>query len=167
MTLDIAETLWRQDYRNIGVVLQSYLHRTESDASRVRALGMRVRLVKGAYQEPSAVAYKTRADVDAAFVRLMESLLDAGHYPAIATHDPAMIDATIDYATRRGIPPDRFEFQMLYGIRRDLQASLIDRGYRMRIYLPFGQQWFPCFMRRLGERPANVAFVLRSLRSER
>ena len=126
-------------------------------------LGARVRLVKGAYKEPPSVAYQKKAEVDAAFVRLMRLLLDEGTYPAIATHDPAMIDATRAYATERGITPDRYEFQMLYGIRRDLQASLVAQGYRMRIYIPFGQQWFPYFMRRLGERPANVAFVLKSL----
>lgn len=167
VTLDIFETLWRHDYRNIGVVLQSYLYRTEDDVRRVLALGARVRLVKGAYQEPKSVAYQDKADVDASFVRLMKQLLDSGGYHAIATHDPGLIDATNAYAAERAIARDRFEFQMLFGIRRDLQTSLSAEGYRMRIYLPFGQQWFPYFMRRLGERPANVAFVLRSLMRER
>lgn len=166
VTLDIWETLWQQQYRNIGVVLQSCLERTESDAKRVTAVGGRIRLVKGAYKEPRSVAYQQKADVDAAFVRVMRYLLDEGTYPAIATHDPGMIDETIAHAKARGIVNDRFEFQMLYGVRRDLQASLLGRGYRMRIYLPFGREWFPYFMRRLGERPANVAFVLKSILRE-
>lgn len=167
VTLDIFETLWRHDYRNIGVVLQSYLHRTEEDARRVLGLGARVRLVKGAYQEPKSVAHQDKADVDASFLRLMKMLLDSDGYHAIATHDPALIDATRAYAAERGIRRGRFEFQMLFGIRRDLQTALSAEGYPMRIYLPFGRQWFPYFMRRLGERPANVAFVLRSLLRER
>jgi proline dehydrogenase len=125
-----------------------------------------VRLVKGAYKEPDAVAYQRKADVDAAFVRLMRLLLDSGNYPAIATHDPVMIDQTRSYAAERDIAKDRFEFQMLYGIRRDLQASLAAEHYRMRLYIPFGREWFPYFMRRLGERPANVAFVIRGILRE-
>ncbi len=167
VTLDIVDTLWRYDYRCLGVVLQSYLYRSESDLERVLLLGARVRLVKGAYHEPKSVAYQTRGEVNAAFVRMMKALLDRGHYPAIATHDPEMINATLAYATERRIASDRFEFQMLYGIRRDLQNSLLQGGYRVRVYLPFGQQWFPYFMRRLGERPANVTFVIRSLMHER
>jgi proline dehydrogenase len=166
VTLDIFETLWQQQYRNVGVVLQSALYRSEDDARRVMAAGGRIRLVKGAYKEPKAVAYQQKAEVDEAYVRIMRTLLDSGVYPAIATHDPAIINATIHYATERGIPSDRFEFQMLYGIRRDLQASLLAGGYGMRIYIPFGRQWFPYFMRRLGERPANVVFVLKSLLRE-
>ena len=163
VTLDVFETLWQQDYRNIGVALQAYLFRTEQDVRRMNELGARVRLVKGAYKEPPSVAYQRKADVDAAFVRLMRLLLDEGNYPAIATHDPKMLAATKAYAQERAIASDRYEFQMLFGIRRDLQAQLIRDGYRMRIYIPFGQQWFPYFMRRLGERPANVAFVLKSI----
>jgi proline dehydrogenase len=166
VTLQILETLWAQDYRNIGVVLQSYLMRTESDIRRVNALGARIRLVKGAYKEPKSVAYQKKADVDAAFVRLMQLLLDGSTYPAIATHDPVMIDATKQFAAAKGYAKDRFEFQMLYGVRRDMQASLVEEGYRMRVYVPFGQQWYQYFMRRLGERPANVWFVLRSLFTE-
>ena len=166
VTLEIFETLWQQQYRGVGVVLQSCLHRSEADARRVNALGGRIRVVKGAYREPAAVAWQQKAEVDAAYVRLMRIVLDEGTYPAIATHDPAMIDAAIDYASTRGLPKDRFEFQMLYGIRRDLQASLLGRGYVMRVYVPFGRQWFPYFMRRLGERPANVGFVLKSLLRE-
>jgi proline dehydrogenase len=167
VTLEVFETLWQQGYRNVGVALQAYLYRTEKDVRRMNELGARVRLVKGAYKEPPAVAHQKKADVDAAFLRLMRLLLDDGNYPAIATHDPAMIDATKAYARERGIAANRFEFQMLFGIRRDLQTSLVAEGYPMRIYIPFGQQWFPYFMRRLGERPANVAFVLKSLVRER
>jgi proline dehydrogenase len=167
VTLEVFETLWQQGYRQLGVALQAYLYRTDKDVRRMNELGARVRLVKGAYKEPAAVAHQSKADVDAAFVALMRLLLDAGVYPAIATHDPAMLDATQAYARERGIGSDRYEFQMLYGIRRDLQASLVVAGYRMRIYVPFGRQWFPYFMRRLGERPANVAFVLKSLIRER
>jgi proline dehydrogenase len=167
VTLEVFETLWQQGYRNVGVALQAYLYRTEKDVRRMNELGARVRLVKGAYKEPPAVAHQKKADVDAAFLRLMRLLLDDGNYPAIATHDPAMIDATKAYARERGIAATRFEFQMLFGIRRDLQTSLVAEGYPMRIYIPFGQQWFPYFMRRLGERPANVAFVLKSLVRER
>jgi proline dehydrogenase len=137
------------------------------DARRLNALGMRVRLVKGAYQEPKTVAYQAKAEVDGAFVELMQLLLAEGTYPAIATHDPAMIAATQAFARQRGVANHRWEFQMLYGIRRDLQASLVAEGYRMRVYLPFGQEWFPYFMRRLGERPANIGFVLGSLVRER
>jgi proline dehydrogenase len=166
VTLDIAQTLWQQQYRNVGVVLQSYLYRSAEDAARMTALGVRIRLVKGAYKEPKSVAWQRKADVDAEYVRLMKYLLDHGTYPAIATHDPAIIESTLVYARERQIPPDRFEFQMLYGVRRDLQRLLVARGYRMRVYVPFGRQWFPYFMRRLGERPANVAFVLKSLLRE-
>jgi proline dehydrogenase len=166
VTLDIFETLWQQQYRSLGVVLQSYMYRSEADARRITTLGARIRLVKGAYKEPKAVAFQRKGDVDAAYVRLMQYLLDHGTYPAIATHDPAMIDATTAYARQRGIAPDRFEFQMLYGVRRDLQRSLAANGYRMRVYVPFGREWFPYFMRRLGERPANVGFVLKSLLRE-
>ena len=167
VTLQIFETLWGQGYRNIGVVLQSYLMRTEADVKRINGLGARIRLVKGAYREPKTVAYQNKADVDAAYVRLMQLLLDEATYPAIATHDPVMIDATKQYAADKGFAKNRFEFQMLYGIRRDLQTSLAAEGYPMRIYVPFGQQWYPYFMRRLGERPANVAFVIRGILRER
>jgi proline dehydrogenase len=166
VTLDIFETLWNQAYRQIGVVLQADLYRTEEDLERVIRLGARVRLVKGAYKEPKAIAYQRKSDVDAAYARLMERLLVDGNYPAIATHDEAMIDHAKAFAAARTISPDRFEFQMLYGIRRDLQASLSAAGYAVRVYIPFGREWFPYFMRRLGERPANVSFVVRGLLSE-
>ena len=129
----------------------------------MNALGARVRLVKGAYKEPKSAAYQAKSEVDAQFLVLMRLLLDEGVYPAIATHDPAMIDATRAYAKSKGYASNRFEFQMLYGIRRDLQAQLTAEGYPFRVYVPFGKEWFPYFMRRLGERPANVMFVARSL----
>ncbi|MDP1571687.1 MAG: proline dehydrogenase family protein [Vicinamibacterales bacterium] len=165
VTLQILETLWQQGHRRVGTVVQSCLMRTEADVRRLNALGARVRLVKGAYKEPKTVAHQRKADVDASYVDLMRLLLDEGTYPAIATHDEAMLEATKRYAAERGYAKDRFEFQMLYGIRRDLQAALLADGYRVRVYVPYGQQWFPYFMRRLGERPANVWFVLKGMRS--
>ena len=167
VTLDIFETMWQLGYRNAGVVLQSCLRRSEADAARMNALGARVRLVKGAYKEPRDVAYQRKSEVDESFVRIMKLLLGQGHYPAIATHDPAMLDATRAYARECGVTPAAYEFQMLYGIRRDLQTALAREGFRVRIYVPFGREWFPYFMRRLGERPANVEFVIRGLLSER
>ena len=167
VTLDVFETMWQQGYRNVGIVLQSYLRRSRADAERMIELGASVRLVKGAYQEPKRIAYRRKAEVDAAFVDMMQVLLARGERPAIATHDPAMIDATRRFAASERIVPDRFEFQMLYGIRRDLQVQLRNAGYRVRVYVPFGREWFPYFMRRLGERPANIGFVVRGLLSER
>jgi proline dehydrogenase len=166
-TIEIFDTLWHHGYRQIGIVLQAALLRSERDLERMNALGVRVRLVKGAYREPKTVAYQNKADVDAAYARMMRTLLAAGHYPAIATHDPAMIALARDLARQLQIAPARFEFQMLYGVRRDLQASLAAAGYRVRVYVPFGREWFPYFMRRLGERPANVAFVARAILAER
>jgi proline dehydrogenase len=167
VTLEIFETLWRHGHRRIGVVLQSALHRSEQDLARLNALGAGVRLVKGAYKEPKAVAYQKKADVDAAYARMLATLLTEGHDPAIATHDPVMIDLACRTARDRGIARDTFEFQMLYGIRRDLQTKLLREGYRVRVYVPFGREWFPYFMRRLGERPANVAFVVKGIFGER
>lgn len=166
-TLGIFETLWQHDYRNAGIVLQSALKRTDDDLKRVLALGARVRLVKGAYKEPRAVAYQAKADVDAAFLRQMRALLSDTNYHAIATHDVNIIEATKAFAREKGIGKDKFEFQMLYGIRRDLQSALVADGYRMRVYTPFGREWFPYYMRRLGERPANVAFVVSGILRER
>jgi proline dehydrogenase len=163
VTLDIFEVLWQQGYHQIGVVLQADLLRTEQDLRRVLALGARVRLVKGAYKEPGSIAYKKKSDVDTAYARLMKVLLIEGNYPALATHDPSLIELARQMARENGIAADRFEFQMLYGIRRDLQIALAREGYRVRVYIPFGRQWFPYFMRRLGERPANVGFVLRGI----
>ena len=167
VTVEVFETMWQQGYRNAGIVLQSYLPRSVRDAERFNSLGARVRIVKGAYKEPSGVAYQSKAQVDAAFIDIMKLLLARGVYPAIATHDPAMIDATKAFAAERGIPPDRYEFQMLYGIRRDLQAQLRADGFNVRVYVPFGREWFPYFMRRLGERPANIGFVIRGILRDR
>jgi proline dehydrogenase len=166
-TLEIMDTLWRQGHHNVGTVIQSYLKRSPDDIRRLNAIGARVRLVKGAYKEPKTVAYQMKSEVDGAFVELMQLLLDEGTYPAIATHDVNMIDATKAYAKSKSHANDRFEFQMLYGIRRDLQTALVQEGYRVRVYVPFGKQWYPYFMRRLGERPANVAFVLKGIASDR
>ena len=167
VTLNIVDILWQQGYRNIGVVLQADLYRTVADEERISALGARVRLVKGAYRESKAVAYQKKADVDAQFAALTRRLLERGHYPAIATHDIAMINVAREHAASLGLAKDTFEFQMLYGIRRDLQQMLLKDGYRVRVYVPFGRQWFPYFMRRLGERPANLLFVLRGLAADR
>jgi proline dehydrogenase len=144
---------------NVGIVLQSYLYRTSSDVEEANRQGARVRLCKGAYKEPASVAYPEKKDVDDSYVRCMRALLTDGHYPGIATHDEAMVDATRRFARDNRIPNDNFEFQMLYGVRRDLQEKLVREGYRMRVYVPFGTQWYPYLMRRLAERPANVAFI--------
>jgi proline dehydrogenase len=166
-TLDTFETVRGIGYRNVGVVIQSALRRSADDVRRVSAMGGRIRLVKGAYREPRDVAFHRKADVDAAFVELMRLLFKEGTYPAIATHDPAMIEQARRLAAGAGLGPDAFEFQMLYGVRRDLQQALVADGYRLRIYVPFGAEWFPYFMRRLGERPANVGFVVRSVLQEK
>ena len=165
-TLDLFEHVWQEGYRNVGVVLQSCLYRTAGDFARVNALGAGVRLCKGAYKEDKTVAYPVMADVNASFIRLMRTLVRDGTHPAFATHDPPMVDACLAYADERGLTAEAFEFQMLYGVRRGLQAALRDQGYRVRIYLPFGREWFPYFMRRLGERPANMLFIIRSLGHE-
>jgi proline dehydrogenase len=147
----------------LGVVIQAYLYRSEEDVDDLIALGARVRLVKGAYKEPADIAFQKKSDVDANFVKLMQKLLASGGYHAIATHDPKMVGATQDFARRQNIGPDQFEFQMLYGVRRRLQRGLLREGYRVRIYVPYGSQWYPYFMRRLAERPANVYFLIRNL----
>jgi len=162
-TLDTFETLWNIGYRNTGIVLQSCLRRSAEDVRRMNVLGVQVRLVKGAYNEPAAVAFQQKSEVDAAFVELAQVLLKHGTHPAIATHDPAMIAAVKTFAEANGVAKELYEFQMLYGIRRDLQAQLAAAGHPVRVYVPFGREWFPYFMRRLGERPANVGFVVRSL----
>ena len=167
VTLSIFETMWQQGYRNVGVVLQSYLPRSIEDARRMNRLGARVRLVKGAYKEPRGVAYQSKAEVDDAFKEIARVLLAEGSFPAIATHDPVMIDAVRAFAAERSIPAANYEFQMLYGIRRDLQVQLARAGFGVRVYVPFGREWFPYFMRRLGERPANIGFIARSLLRER
>jgi len=162
-TFEAFESLWGIGCRNIGIVIQAYLHRSPADVARMNELGVRVRLVKGAYQEPKDVAFQNKGEVDRAFIDLMKVLLTSGNYPAIATHDPAMIDATQAFANERGLARTAYEFQLLYGIRRDLQHALSAGGHPVRIYVPFGTEWFPYFMRRLGERPANVGFVVKSL----
>ncbi len=149
-----------------GVVIQSYLHRSAADIERLVGAGARVRLCKGAYAEPETIAYQTRQEVRRSFIGLMERLLKDGNYPAIATHDPALIEHAERFVERHGIAVDRFEFQMLYGVRRDLQQRLRARGYRVRVYVPFGDAWYPYLMRRLAERPANVGFMVGSVIKE-
>lgn len=161
-TVEIVERVFR-DSPNTGTVLQSYLHRTDEDVERMIALGARVRLVKGAYLEPESVAYTLKAKVDEQFVKQGKRLLQAGNYPALATHDEAAIGEFNDYANQQGIGKERFEYQMLYGIRRDLQDSLRKQGYNVRVYVPFGDAWYPYFTRRLAERPANALFIVKSL----
>ncbi len=159
-TLELVEELHGR-YRSVGTVIQAYLYRSRADVERLCAAGIRVRLCKGAYLEPASVAFPHKAEVDRNYVELMKLLLDRGEYPAIATHDEKIIDATKAYAGQQGIGTDRFEFQMLYGIRRDLQRRLVAEGYRLRLYVPFGKAWYPYLMRRLAERPANVFFLAR------
>jgi proline dehydrogenase len=144
---------------NVGIVLQSYLYRTWSDVEQAIHGRARVRICKGAYKEPAAVAFPEKKEVDANYVKCMQALMERGHYPGIATHDPAIIAEAKRFAKEKGIDSGRFEFQMLYGVRRDLQEQLVKEGYRMRVYVPFGTQWYPYLMRRLAERPANVAFI--------
>jgi proline dehydrogenase len=160
-TIDLVKFV-RSRNPAVGTVIQSYLYRSEKDVRELLACGCRIRLCKGAYKEPEDVAFPKKADVDANYVCLMEILLSSGFYHAIATHDPRMIAATIRYAASKEISKDDFEFQMLYGVRTDLQRRLVKDGYRVRIYIPFGNDWFPYFMRRLAERPANVGFILRN-----
>jgi proline dehydrogenase len=147
----------------VGVVLQAYLYRTEKDVREMNNLGARVRLCKGAYNEPESVAFPKKADVDANYARLTRLLLMEGTYPGIATHDNRLINYTRKFAASRGVEPSRFEFQMLYGVRRESQVELVQQGYNMRVYVPYGREWYPYFMRRLAERPANVMFVLGNL----
>jgi proline dehydrogenase len=148
---------------NVGAVLQAYLYRTERDAVRLLEQGIRIRLCKGAYLEPENVAFKEKRVTDTNFLHLTKMLLESGVYHGIATHDEAIIRAICDFARGRSIPKERFEFQMLYGVRRDLQQRLTRDGYPVRIYIPYGQRWYPYFMRRLAERPANLLFILRNL----
>jgi proline dehydrogenase len=150
----------------VGVVLQSYLRRTAADAEAMIALGARVRLCKGAYQEPDDVAFPNKSDVDANYIACMERLLERGNYPGIATHDVRIIDHAKAFTKAKGISPGRFEFQMLYGVRRDLQYKLRREGYNMRVYVPFGTHWYPYLMRRLAERPANIAFITANILKE-
>ena len=165
-TLEVVERL-RADGCDVGPVIQAYLHRSRDDVERLAAERVRTRVCKGAYAEPPEVALQDRAAIGDAFISLTERLLEADAYPGVATHDPEMIDRVSASARERGIGRDRFEFQLLYGVRRDLQRRLVADGYRMRVYVPYGTEWYPYFMRRLAERPANVLFVLRSLFGER
>jgi proline dehydrogenase len=159
-TLHLFEHRLYPLFRNhVGIVLQSYLYRTFTDVEYALQIGCRVRLCKGAYKEPASVAYADKKDVDANYVKCLHALLRHGNYPGIATHDPAIITEAKRFARENDIAPSRFEFQMLYGVRRDLQERLVRQGYNMRVYVPFGTQWYPYLMRRLAERPANVAFI--------
>ena len=166
---DATLALWRE-LRPLnpssGVVIQSALRRSEADVARLIEERARVRLCKGAYHEPEAVAFQAKTEVDAAYARLMERLLHEGEYPAFATHDARLIQQAVDIARREGIGRDSFEFQMLFGVRRDLQRQLVDAGYAVRVYVPYGSEWYPYYMRRLAERPANVAFIVGSLLTE-
>ncbi|HUF18727.1 MAG TPA: proline dehydrogenase family protein [Thermoanaerobaculia bacterium] len=164
-TLDVVRELHSEpDHRGVvGAVIQSYLHRSESDVRELCAEGIRIRLCKGAYKEPASIAFQAKADVDANFVALVKIMLESGTYHGIATHDPKMIEATVAFAREKKIDPESFEFQMLYGIRRDLQQQLVRDGWRMRVYIPFGREWYPYLMRRLAERPANAIFILKNL----
>nr|MBA2263993.1 proline dehydrogenase family protein [Chloroflexota bacterium] len=164
-TLEIVERL-RAAGHDVGPVIQSYLHRSGADVERLATERVRTRICKGAYAEPPELAHQEREAVGDAFVALTQRLVEADAYPGVATHDPDMIQRVSAIARQRGIGPDRFEFQMLYGVRRDLQRTLLKDGYRLRIYVPFGTEWYPYFMRRLAERPANVLFILRSLFGE-
>ena len=164
-TLDLFYELFKE-YKNVGVVIQSCLYRSASDLEHLIKIGARVRLVKGAYLEPPSVAFQRKDDVDDNFIRLTRMLLAGGNYPALATHDVKMIDAAQAYARDHSILPASYEFQMLYGVRRDLQEQLVARGYNMRVYVPFGTHWYPYLMRRMAERPANVMFFIGSLARE-
>jgi proline dehydrogenase len=164
-TLDFVHSLHSRNGNvgRVGAVIQAYLMRSEKDVADLLQNRIRIRLCKGAYKEPPEIAFQKKSDVDANYVKLMKMLLNSGVYHGIATHDPKMIEATLAFARAEKIPPDAFEFQMLYGIRRDLQQQLVKDGWRMRVYIPFGTEWYPYFMRRLAERPANVFFVLKNL----
>ena len=165
-TLDPFEELWAEGYQNMGIVLQSYLKRTMADAKRLNELGVRVRLCKGAYAEPPEVAFQERSEVDDNFIEVSKALLLDGVYPALATHDDAIIDTLKAFASKNGIGPEQFEFQMLHGVRRDLQQQLRREGYNVRVYVPFGISWYPYLMRRLAERPANMLFFVGSVVQE-
>jgi proline dehydrogenase len=164
-TLDIFEAARRQ-YDNIGLAVQAYLYRTEKDIERLEPLRPKLRLVKGAYREPAKIAWQKKSDVDANYRRLIDLLFDGRFFPAIGTHDPFMQEHALSRIRERGVPPEAYEFQMIYGIRRDLQESIQRGGHPVRIYVPFGSDWCPYFMRRLSERPANCGFVLRGLVAE-
>jgi proline dehydrogenase len=162
-TLDFFREMWDAGHHNIGIVLQAYFFRSAADVAMANGLGARVRLCKGAYVEPPELAYQDKPDVDRNYVELMKLLLEHGTYPAIATHDPAMIRATREFAKEMGRGLETFEFQMLYGVRRDLQLELAKNGYNVRVYVPFGEAWYPYLMRRMAERPANMFFIVNNV----
>ena len=164
-TLDVVRDLHRRpgNAGHVGAVIQAYLHRSEKDVQELCAEKIRIRLCKGAYKESPEIAFQDKKDVDANFVKLMKIMLKSGTFHGIATHDPAMIDATIAFAKSEKIPASAFEFQMLYGVRRDLQEKLVKDGWGMRVYIPFGTEWYPYLMRRLAERPANAIFIMKNL----
>ena len=162
-TVVLCERLRADGHANVGCALQAYLRRNQRDVERLTAAGASIRLIKGAYDEPPDIAFQRRREVDESFARSADWLLANGHYPRIATHDEALIERVKRTAIRLGLSPDDFEFQMLHGVRRELQQRLVTAGWRLRIYIPFGVQWYPYFMRRLAERPANLAFFLRAL----
>ena len=161
-TIDIVRKL-QASSGCMRAVIQAYLYRSRADIELLNSERIPIRLCKGAYNEPKSVAYPRKADVDENFITLLRLLLEHGTYPAIATHDPRMLDATKAFVRERGLSRDRFEFQMLFGIRRDLQRQLVEEGYRLRVYVPYGEAWYPYFMRRIAERPANLVFVMRNL----
>ncbi len=163
-TIDIFKQL-REEFgvNDVGIVLQSYLRRTFADAENLLKIPARIRICKGAYNEPASVAFPDKKDVDENYIKVMKLLLSSGTYHGIATHDPRMIDATVEHMQREGIKKEAFEFQMLYGVRRDLQEQLARDGYNMRVYVPYGKHWYPYFMRRLAERPANVWFIMKNM----
>jgi proline dehydrogenase len=166
-TLQLFTDLLHPEFGNaVGVVLQSYLRRTATDVDAMIAVRARVRLCKGAYKEPEDVAFPKKSDVDANYIACMERLLERGNYPGIATHDAKIIEHAKAFAKQTRISPERFEFQMLYGVRRDLQYRLRREGYNMRVYVPFGTHWYPYLMRRLAERPANIAFITANILKE-
>jgi proline dehydrogenase len=162
-TLKVVTQLQDRYPGSVRAVIQAYLYRSETDIRMLSARQIPVRLCKGAYREPPAVAFPRKEDVDANYVKLMKLLLDTGTYPAIASHDESIVSEALQHVKEQKLAPDRFEFQMLYGIRRDLQRQLVGKGYRLRLYVPYGDAWYPYFMRRLAERPANVLFLARNL----
>ena len=165
-TLDPFEELWAEGYRNMGTVLQSYMRRTMDDALRMNELGVRVRLCKGAYAEPPEVAFQDKRKVDQNYIDVSKALLTDGNYPALATHDDEIVETLVDFVRKEGISQESFEFQMLHGVRRDLQQDLRQEGFNVRVYVPFGEAWYPYLMRRLAERPANMLFFAGSVIQE-
>jgi proline dehydrogenase len=161
-TLEVVSEI-HEKYGSVRAVIQAYLYRSEEDVNRLNLPGIPIRLCKGAYSESPEMAFSKKPEVDANYVRLMERLLESGAYPALATHDEKIIQRALAFVRQRNLGPERFEFQMLYGIRRDLQRMLVKAGYRLRLYVPYGNAWYPYFMRRLAERPANVLFLVRNL----